>query len=174
MLPGAGNRGPCTVSGHSEATHGPLAWCCLATRTSALQRRCAWPCERHGSQRRRRRSVGRAADRGDRGASADPRAAAGGSARSLAAALRAVTNYYVYYRLDPARLDFFRSAINILFKTIQNASGVQGRWLRRRDDPATYMEVYEGVADEQTFDALLEGAAAQLGLERKIERFVCL
>lgn len=85
-----------------------------------------------------------------------------------------MTNYYVYYRLDPARLDFFRSAINILFKTIQNASGVQGRWLRRRDDPATYMEVYEGVADEQTFDALLEGAAAQLGLERKIERFVCL
>ncbi|MSQ49705.1 MAG: DUF4936 family protein [Betaproteobacteria bacterium] len=85
-----------------------------------------------------------------------------------------MTDYYVYYRLDPARLDFFRAAVSELFKTIQNASGVQGRWLCRRDDPATYMEVYEGVADELAFDALLEVATAKFGVARKIERFACL
>jgi hypothetical protein len=50
---------------------------------------------------------------------------------------------------------------------------VRGRWLRRRDDPATYMEVYEGVADESAFEALMEREGAKLGLERRVERFVC-
>jgi hypothetical protein len=35
------------------------------------------------------------------------------------------------------------------------------------------MEVYEGVADDRKFEALLEREAATLKLERKIERFVC-
>lgn len=84
-----------------------------------------------------------------------------------------MTNYYVYYRVDPARLEFFRSEIEILFKTIENMTGVRGRWMHRRDDPATYMEVYEGVKDEAAFEALLARASAKLGLERKTERFVC-
>lgn len=84
-----------------------------------------------------------------------------------------MTNYYVYYRVDPARLDFFRNAIDDLFKTIENATGVRGRWMRRRDEASTYMEVYEGVQDDRAFEALLEREAAKLGLERKVERFVC-
>jgi len=84
-----------------------------------------------------------------------------------------VTNYYVYYRLDHERLDFFRIAIENLFKKVESATGVRGRWMRRRDDPATYMEVYEGVKDDRAFEALLEREAATLGLERKVERFVC-
>jgi hypothetical protein len=49
---------------------------------------------------------------------------------------------------------------------------VRGRWLRRRDDPATYMEVYEGIADEVAFEAMLGREGAKLGLPRKVERFV--
>jgi hypothetical protein len=84
-----------------------------------------------------------------------------------------VTNYYVYYRVDLARLECFRSSVEFLFKKIENATGVRGRWMRRRDDPSTYMEVYEGVTDEPAFEALLARESAPLGLERKIERFVC-
>jgi len=84
-----------------------------------------------------------------------------------------VTNYYVYYRVDPARLEYFRSEVEIVFKTIESKTGVHGRWMRRRDDPSTYMEVYEGVQDEPAFEALLAGASAALGLERRTERFVC-
>ena len=51
--------------------------------------------------------------------------------------------------------------------------GVRGRWMRRRDDPATYMEVYEGVTDEAAFEALLEREGAKLGVARRLERFVC-
>jgi hypothetical protein len=84
-----------------------------------------------------------------------------------------VTNYYVYYRIDPVRLEFFRIVVNELFKKIESTSGVRGRWMRRRDDPSTCMEVYEGVADDRAFEALLERESAGLGLERRVERFIC-
>jgi hypothetical protein len=45
--------------------------------------------------------------------------------------------------------------------------------MRRRDDPSTYMEVYEGVRDATEFEALLEKEGAALGVERRTERFVC-
>jgi hypothetical protein len=45
--------------------------------------------------------------------------------------------------------------------------------MRRRDKPDTYMEVYENVADDVAFEALLAREAAGLGLERHVERFVC-
>ena len=81
-------------------------------------------------------------------------------------------NYYVYYKLDPERLAELRPAIEALFKTVEREFGVRGRWMRRRDDPATYMEVYEGIADEAAFEALLAREGAKLGLPRKVERFV--
>jgi hypothetical protein len=84
-----------------------------------------------------------------------------------------VTNYYVYYRVDPARLGELRVAIERLFRSIERETGVRGRWMHRRDDPTTYMEVYEGVAEDKAFDALLESEAAGLGLARRVERFVC-
>ena len=84
-----------------------------------------------------------------------------------------MTNYYVYYRIDAVRLDALRSSIQELFKVIEYETGVRGRWMRRRDDSATYMEVYEGVKDDRAFETLLEREAAKLGLERKVERFVC-
>ena len=83
-----------------------------------------------------------------------------------------MTNYYVYYRIDAGRVDAFRRSVQDLFKAIERETGVRGRWLRRRDDPATYMEVYEGVKDEQAFESVLAREGATLKLERKVERFV--
>ena len=84
-----------------------------------------------------------------------------------------MTNYYVYYRVDPAQLGELRVAIERLFGSIERETGVRGRWMHRRDDPTTYMEVYEGVAEDKAFEALLEREAASLGLLRRTERFVC-
>ena len=84
-----------------------------------------------------------------------------------------MTNFYVYYRIDAVRLDVVRSSVRELFKTIERETGVRGRWMRRRDDPGTCMEVYEGVTDDGKFEALLAREAAGLGLERRVERFVC-
>lgn len=60
-----------------------------------------------------------------------------------------------------------------MFDLIETQCGVRGRWMRRRDDPATYMEVYEGVGDEAAFEALLEREGAKLGVPRRLERFLC-
>lgn len=85
-----------------------------------------------------------------------------------------MTNYYVYYRVDAGRAGRLRIEIENLMEKIQKETGIRGRWMRRRDEPATYMEVYEGVSDDRAFDALLERESATLGLERKVERFVCV
>ena len=75
-------------------------------------------------------------------------------------------------RTDPAQLGELRVAIEGLFRSIERETGVRGRWMHRRDDPSTYMEVYEDVKDAAAFEALLEREAAKLGIQRKLERFV--
>ena len=82
-------------------------------------------------------------------------------------------NYYVYYKIESDRLAALRALVEALFEKIEKHCGVKGRWMHRRDDPLTYMEVYEGVKDEKAFEALLEREGAKLGVPRKVERFVC-
>jgi hypothetical protein len=85
-------------------------------------------------------------------------------------------NYYVYYRVSPQRLDAVRAQVQDLFTEIHQKTGVHGRWMRRRDDPTTYMEVYEGVREDgkalAAFESLLEREGAKLGIPRKVERFI--
>jgi len=75
--------------------------------------------------------------------------------------------------VDVARLAELRAGVEQLFALIERECGVQGRWMHRRDDPTTYMEVYEGVKDEAAFERVLEGEGAKLGVQRRTERFVC-
>jgi len=84
-----------------------------------------------------------------------------------------VTNYYIYYKVELARFAEMRRAVERLFGIVERETGVRGRWMQRRDDPTTWMEVYEGVRDSAAFDALLEREASSPGVERKVERFVC-
>jgi len=81
-------------------------------------------------------------------------------------------NYYVYYKVDRAQLPALTVSVRELFKKIKITFKIEGRWMRRHDDPTTYMEVYEGVADEQAFEAFLAQEAPPLGIERKLERFI--
>jgi hypothetical protein len=81
-------------------------------------------------------------------------------------------NYYVYYKLSPASVGDMRAKVQALFSLVEQQLGVRGRWMRRHDDPTTYMEVYEGVRDERAFEALLERVGATLGVSRKVERFI--
>jgi hypothetical protein len=81
-------------------------------------------------------------------------------------------NYYVYYKVSAAQLEQVRPRVQDLFRRAKLDFGVTGRWMRRRDDPSTYMEVYEGVSDETGFEALLEREGAKLGVPRKVERFI--
>ena len=84
-----------------------------------------------------------------------------------------MTSYYVYYRVAPDRMEAVQRAVRTLFDTVERETGVRGRWMRRRDEATTFMEVYEDVTEEPAFEAVLERESAALGLERKTERFIC-
>lgn len=73
--------------------------------------------------------------------------------------------------MDPAKLADLRSGVERLFTAVERACGVRGRWMHRRDDATTYMEVYEGVKNDAAFQAVLEREGAKLGVPRKLEVF---
>ena len=73
--------------------------------------------------------------------------------------------------MDLARLGELRSAVEGLFAALERECGVRGRWMQRRDDPSTCMEVYEGVKNHAAFEAVLEREGAKLGVSRKLEVF---
>jgi hypothetical protein len=85
-------------------------------------------------------------------------------------------NYYIYYKATPAQVEQLRPRVQDLFSKAKLRFGVSARWMRRRDDPATYMEVYEGVTEDSdtqaAFEALLERESAGFGVARKVERFI--
>ena len=53
--------------------------------------------------------------------------------------------------------------VGIRLFSFNDATGVRGRLMRRRDDPGTWMEVYEGIADAVAFESALNEAAARTG-----------
>lgn len=76
------------------------------------------------------------------------------------------THYYVWYRVtgDPGAA---RAAVDALMRDVTANAGVTGRLLVRRDDPRTWMEVYDHVADAARFEAALTAGA----LRHEVARF---
>jgi hypothetical protein len=76
-------------------------------------------------------------------------------------------SYYIYYRVaQPAQAQVLARRVQAELK---DKTGIDGRLLRKRDDPATWMEIYEGVADagqfEQCLDATVQAADFASALE---------
>jgi len=82
-----------------------------------------------------------------------------------------LNNYYVYYKVAGQDVERLRARVAALFSVIEKQTGVRGRWMRRRDDPTTYMEVYEGVKDGPTFEALMQAEGSKFGVPRRLEIF---
>jgi len=85
---------------------------------------------------------------------------------------------YVYFKApadaDPAPL------VRAMQAELVRETGVQGRVMRRRDRPETWMEVYEDIGDFDDFETRLAAAVhrhrldavLQPGERRHVERFV--
>ncbi len=66
--------------------------------------------------------------------------------------------YCIYYRVsEPGRA---RTLARRVLAAVESGTGIAGRLLHRRDDPSTWMEIYEGVADADAFERCL-GAIVQ-------------
>lgn len=86
--------------------------------------------------------------------------------------------YYVYYKFDPARIEELRAVVQPLFRAVREATGIQGQWQQRRDDPTTFMEIYADVPDTPAFERVLAQSLAasgfaRLGIKRVTEIFRC-
>lgn len=84
---------------------------------------------------------------------------------------------YVYYRVSPEQSTRARHAVMALFEDLQKRVDVSCRLARRRDDPGTWMEIYERFRDPDEFRHELELAVERLGLctltgARTVEIFI--
>jgi phosphoribosyl-dephospho-CoA transferase len=73
-------------------------------------------------------------------------------------------SYYIYYRVDATRADACAVAVQKLLSDMQKRTGIQGRVLKKRNEPLLWMEIYEPVADEAKFEWELAEAVAASGI----------
>jgi hypothetical protein len=73
--------------------------------------------------------------------------------------------YYIYYRVNPDSAEACASKVRALFTAVEQATGVQGRLLRKREEPMLWMEVYENVEDEARFEWELAEAVDRLKMQ---------
>ena len=65
-------------------------------------------------------------------------------------------SYYIYYRVaQPAQA---QTLVRQIQAALKEKTGIQGRLLSKRDDPSTWMEIYEDVGDVDTFEQTLSAA----------------
>jgi hypothetical protein len=77
-------------------------------------------------------------------------------------------SYYIYYRVKPEQAADVRSAVIELQRSLAEKIGVTGRLLCRRDQPDTWMEVYENVGDADAFEALLANELERLKFQDRL------
>ena len=65
-------------------------------------------------------------------------------------------SYYIYYRVaQPAQA---QTLVRHIHAALKARTGIDGRLLRKRDDPSTWMEIYEGVSEIDAFEQCLAAA----------------
>jgi len=89
-------------------------------------------------------------------------------------------HFYIYYRIATPHGKEARAALTGVMEALAKEFAVSGRFLRSRDDPDLWMEVYENVREPLRFEAQLSSLLAQTpfaawltpGSARRTERFV--
>ncbi|HXF65542.1 MAG TPA: DUF4936 family protein [Burkholderiales bacterium] len=74
-------------------------------------------------------------------------------------------SYYIYYRVDPARAEAGVPRIRELVAAVRQATGIEGRLMKKRGEPNLWMEVYENVTDTDRFEWELAEAVGRLEVQ---------
>jgi hypothetical protein len=84
---------------------------------------------------------------------------------------------YIYYHIDPAQAGLAAAQVDALLATLAAHCSQPPRRLNRCDDPTTWLEIYEGIADFAAFASALGEATLDLNCaaftrdERHLECF---
>lgn len=89
-----------------------------------------------------------------------------------------IVHYYVWYKVAADPLGA-RAAVDAMMADVARRTRIAGRLLLRRDEPDTWMEIYEGVAESALFERELAAAVLRHGITqfiatgaRHVEAFV--
>jgi hypothetical protein len=72
----------------------------------------------------------------------------------------------VYYRVEPAHAAACAHCVDALLAAMAACCAIPPRRLRRCDDAAIWMEIYEGIADWTAFEQTLDREARRSGADR--------
>ena len=72
--------------------------------------------------------------------------------------------YYIYYRVDPARVAQAEGAVARLLAEVTRTTGVAGEVKHKRGEPCLWMEIFSPVANAADFEAALAHAFDKSGL----------
>ena len=78
-------------------------------------------------------------------------------------------HYYIYYRVNPSFEAEAATAVKQIQHDIQTEANIAGKLLIKREEPLLWMEVYEGVATAEAFEATLNNAVEKIGFERLLQ-----
>jgi hypothetical protein len=76
-----------------------------------------------------------------------------------------VRHAYIYYRIDRGQAALAADRVDALLASLAPHCSHAPRRLQRCDDPATWMEVYEGIADFAAFAAALKEVVREAGCD---------
>ena len=76
---------------------------------------------------------------------------------------------YVYYRVAPDRQPDADTAVRATIEQIRLRTGIAGRLMTKVDEPLLWMEVYEAIADETAFLAVMERCARHNAISRFLD-----
>lgn len=77
--------------------------------------------------------------------------------------------YYIYYRVDPDKSQACEAKVRELLSSLSHSTGINGRLLKKRGEATLWMEVYEPVEDEATFEWELADTANRLGIHQFLQ-----
>lgn len=77
--------------------------------------------------------------------------------------------YYIYYRVDATKTGPCAVAVEYLLDAVHKKTGIQGRVMKKRNEPQLWMEIYENVTDEAGFEWELAEAVAGSGISNMLQ-----
>ena len=77
-----------------------------------------------------------------------------------------MSHYYIYYRVASEQVMEAHAAVKQIQFEIATQFGVDGRLLKKWNEPLLWMEVYENVSSPETFEQAVRNAEAKVDLAR--------
>ena len=78
-------------------------------------------------------------------------------------------NFYIYYRVVPDKADALEARVHEMQIALHHQTGIAGRLLKKRNEPHLWMEVYENIANSESFEYALKHVVEEYHIHKFLE-----